>query len=290
MLTPTLFLLSIITYIVASIFTTRYLINGGKSEKDIIFDNKMRQQKSKDFKIKYPEADTKRARNYILAFGFIFAFTSSIFAFKVLGGMPLSNPIGKLEVEPTDIIAIMQPVSTERAQEKVKEVPPPPKSTTVIVKTIDDNKVELPNIDDPKEIVPENKKVIFEIPKGKEKVEPVPTKSFAEKMPKYKGCEDMSETAAYECTMSKIQAYIAKIGYPERAFRDEKEAKVYVSFVIGENGEVENVKIESKPNPYFDKEAVKYLQSLPTFANAGMQGGKTVKVRFTVPIDFKLVD
>ena len=82
---PILVIILAILYIVFSIIITKYILSNGKNEKQIIEENKLKAVKAKSFLKKYPEANMKSARKFSLAFGFIFAFATSIYAFSLLG-------------------------------------------------------------------------------------------------------------------------------------------------------------------------------------------------------------
>ena len=97
--------------------------------------------------------------------------------------------------------------------------------------------------------------------------------------------EDMPEFPGGEKAMKK---YIANnVKYPEEAQKNEIEGKVFVSFVVGKDGNVNNASIERGVAPPIDKEALRVVNSLPNW-KPGKQKGKAVNVKFTLPINFKL--
>jgi len=80
---------------------------------------------------------------------------------------------------------------------------------------------------------------------------------------------------------------IGSIKYPEEARKNGIQGKVYVSFVVDEQGKVTNAKIERGVEPSLDKEALRVISNLPRWS-PGLQGGKPVRVSYTVPINFVL--
>jgi len=99
---------------------------------------------------------------------------------------------------------------------------------------------------------------------------------IVEKMPEFPGGD------------LELRKYIAQnIKYPNIARENDIQGKVYVRFVVTEKGTVENVQIARGVDPLLDQEAIRVVESLPTW-KPGEQGGKKVKVWYTVPINFQL--
>lgn len=69
---------------------------------------------------------------------------------------------------------------------------------------------------------------------------------------------------------------------------DEMHGKVFVSFTIGKDGEVEpeSVKIVRGIDPLLDKEAIRVVKSMPKWEPA-KQFGKPVKFTHTIVVKFK---
>ncbi len=99
---------------------------------------------------------------------------------------------------------------------------------------------------------------------------------IVEKMPEFPGGD------------LELRKYIAQnVKYPNIARENDIQGKVYVRFVVTEKGTVENVQIARGVDPLLDKEAIRVVESLPKWS-PGEQGGKKVKVWYTVPINFQL--
>lgn len=77
------------------------------------------------------------------------------------------------------------------------------------------------------------------------------------------------------------------IKYPEDAQKAGVDGTVYVSMIINEDGTVSDVKPLRGVSASIDAEAIRVVQSMPSW-KPGMQNGKPVKVRFTLPIRFNM--
>ena len=87
-----------------------------------------------------------------------------------------------------------------------------------------------------------------------------------------------------------LLAYLSKnIKYPAIAQEQNIQGKVYLRFVVGKDGEVSEVTVVRSLDPSCDKEAVRVVKSLPKFI-PGKQNGNPVKVYYSVPVTFRLVD
>ena len=75
--------------------------------------------------------------------------------------------------------------------------------------------------------------------------------------------------------------------YPEPAREKGIEGKVYVQFVVEEDGSITNVKIMRSVNKWLDAEAFRVIKSMPKW-NPGTQNGKPVRTTMMLPINFKI--
>ena len=87
---------------------------------------------------------------------------------------------------------------------------------------------------------------------------------------------------------SALLAYVAQhLEYPEQAKKDRVEGVVLLRFVVLENGHVGKVQIIKSLESHCDAEAKRVVKSLPRFI-PGKQGGKAVRVWYTLPIRFMI--
>ena len=77
------------------------------------------------------------------------------------------------------------------------------------------------------------------------------------------------------------------VKYPSDALAVKITGKVFVSFVINEKGKVTDVKVLRGIGTSCDKEAVRVVSEMPDW-KPGIQNDETVKVKYTLPVVFKL--
>lgn len=77
------------------------------------------------------------------------------------------------------------------------------------------------------------------------------------------------------------------IKYPETAKKDSIQGTVFVSFVVGKKGEIENAKILRGVRKDLDQESIRVVSEMPNW-EPGKQSGKAVRVMFNLPIKYKL--
>ena len=61
-----------------------------------------------------------------------------------------------------------------------------------------------------------------------------------------------------------------------------------VSFIVEKDGSITNATIERSVDPAFDREALRVVSSMPNWI-PGKHNGRKVRVRFIVPVQFKLL-
>ena len=84
-----------------------------------------------------------------------------------------------------------------------------------------------------------------------------------------------------------LSKYLAEnVKFPENAKKDSLSRKVFVQFVINQDGDVENVKVARGVDKAFDKEAIRVVESMPKWEPA-KQFGKPVKFTHTIFVKFK---
>lgn len=75
--------------------------------------------------------------------------------------------------------------------------------------------------------------------------------------------------------------------YPQIARETGMTGTVYLTFIIGRDGRISNIKILRGIGGGCDEEAIRVLKLMPPWI-PGKQGGKTVPVQFNLPIKFTL--
>lgn len=79
----------------------------------------------------------------------------------------------------------------------------------------------------------------------------------------------------------------SSVKYPMEAHKNRIQGKVFVAFVVGNDGFVKNVKIVRGVDSFLDEESVRVVKSMPRWI-PGREKGKAVAVAFTIPIGFML--
>ena len=75
--------------------------------------------------------------------------------------------------------------------------------------------------------------------------------------------------------------------YPAEAEKAKQQGRVIVSFIVETDGTVSNPKVLKKVSDPLDAEAVRVVSSMPKW-KPGMQNGEAVRVKYTIPITFRL--
>lgn len=78
-----------------------------------------------------------------------------------------------------------------------------------------------------------------------------------------------------------------KLKYPYDAYEEKIEGIVRVSFVVNSDGNIELIKIVESVDPRLDAAAMKAVKKMPNW-QPGKQHNIPVRVRYTIPINFKL--
>ena len=86
--------------------------------------------------------------------------------------------------------------------------------------------------------------------------------------------------------VNEFSKWVAQIlHYPEEAFKKNVTGRVTVSFTVGSDGVVKDVKVLRGVDPLLDAEAVRVVSSSPKWTPA-IQDGKPVAITFTFPVIF----
>lgn len=88
--------------------------------------------------------------------------------------------------------------------------------------------------------------------------------------------------------ISGLRTYLNQnIRYPAEAQENCVQGRVVVSFVVGKDGHISDVTVLRSVDPSLDKEAIRVVRNMPRWT-PGKQGGEPVKVRYNVPVSFRL--
>jgi protein TonB len=88
--------------------------------------------------------------------------------------------------------------------------------------------------------------------------------------------------------MEKLMEYLSKnIKYPSIAQENNIQGRVIVEFVVNKDGSIVDPKVMRSVDSSLDNEAMRVIKAMPKWT-PGKQRGKAVRVRYTVPVLFRL--
>lgn len=100
--------------------------------------------------------------------------------------------------------------------------------------------------------------------------------SVVEVMPQYPGGQ-----------IAMMKYIMENMKYPEQAMKEGIQGRVTVRFIVEKDGSISDVKPVLSVHPLLNKEAVRVVKSMPKWS-PGKHNGKPVRVRFNLPVMFKL--
>ena len=85
-----------------------------------------------------------------------------------------------------------------------------------------------------------------------------------------------------------LQAFLSSnTKYPVVAQENGVQGRVIVSFVVERDGSITDVRVVRSVDPSLDREATRVVKSMPRWS-PGKQNGSAVRVKYTVPVVFRL--
>ncbi|MGB1248467.1 MAG: energy transducer TonB [Chitinophagales bacterium] len=260
-------------------FVSYFLMTGGKSEDQIAEGYSGSAESQSVFIKKYPEADINKVKNVVLAFGTIAAIALPIYALSWAAAA--DKPMLYTELIVEDDFEI-EPPQTEQVK------PPPPPPPPPVIEVVEDDEIleDEPEIEDIE--IEEDEEVEFIEEPEEEVVVEQEIFKVVEDMPLFGGCETKGTKAEKDlCHQQALMTYLSKITYPPMAKDADIEGKVFIHFVIDETGKVTGAQVAKGADKLLNDAALKHVQAMPDW-EPGKQRGKTVKVEYVVPINFKL--
>ena len=209
---------------------------------------------------------------YVLM-GFVFVWSVCYVAFEWT-----EKEVTKYEVADTDFLFEEEVEIQQTTQETTPPPPPPPAVQEVEVLNVVEDDVETESI----EINTEDEKDVevviappFEAPVEEEEEEVI--FMVVETMPEFPG----GQQALFKYLSENVK-------YPVIAQENGIQGRVICQFVVNKDGAIVDVEVvRSGGDPSLDKEAVRVIKSMPKW-NPGKQRGKAVRVKYTVPVNFRL--
>jgi len=164
-----------------------------------------------------------------------------------------------------------------QTQQEVTPPPPPPAPDVVEVINVVEDDVIVESV----EITTEDNKnaeVVIAAPVAVAQVEEEDNVVFqvVETMPGFPG----GDQALFKFLGENVK-------YPVIAQENGIQGRVICQFVVNKDGSIVDVEVVRPVDPSLDKEAIRVIKSMPKWS-PGKQRGKAVRVKYTLPVNFKL--
>lgn len=120
---------------------------------------------------------------------------------------------------------------------------------------------------------------------GSKQEKPAPVAPVDESEHVFEVVETMPEFPGGQAELMK---YLNKnMKYPVAAAEKGVEGNVVVQFVVYKDGSIVDPVVVKSVDPILDKEAIRVVSSMPKW-KPGVQGGKIVRTKYTLPVKFEL--
>ncbi len=223
---------------------------------------------------KAPVADLEGKKTTWLLVGYIFILAILFIAFewtkrdKIDTGEIIDAPMLTFEEEIIPITMQEKPVApvpveAKQISETIEIVEDDAEIEETIIASDEDmgEVVEIQNIENVVVAEPEKEEEIFQV---------------VENMPEFPG------------GMAELMKYLQKnIKYPTISQENGVQGRVIVQFVVNRDGSIVDPVVLRSVDPYLDKEALRVVKAMPKW-KPGEQRGKPVRVKFTLPVQFRL--
>jgi periplasmic protein TonB len=261
---------------------------------DIVFQNRNKSYGAYSLRIDYQNVIKKSLLIGISIFG-LAVITPMLWAKVDDGGITV------VEANPQDLIL---PPPPEKIEEPKIETPPPPVEK-VPVKTIAFNEPIIVDTEEEIEPIPDqttldntdakisNKTqdgIVGEIPTEKpdEGNETQPEQPVEVKVAEDIIFTSVEQNPEFAGGMNALIRFLQKnLRYPTPAANAGVGGKVYMQFVVGQDGAIRNVDVLKGIGFGCDEEAQRVVKLMPHWS-PGRQSGRAVSVKFTLPISFQL--
>jgi protein TonB len=170
-----------------------------------------------------------------------------------------------------------------------------PRSTSFIadepIKKGDNDIIETIILEEPTEDIVQldiDSVVVIEEPKESEPLETVPFITI-ENAPVFKGCEGLSKEENKACFDKEMNKFVQRNFNAQLANEiglNSGKYRISTQFIIDDKGNVVDIQIRA-PHFRLKKETQELIEKLPKFT-PGMQRNKAVKVRYILPISFRV--
>lgn len=221
---------------------------------------------------KSPKADLNNKRGLLLEIGLVVSLLLVIAAFAY------TPKEYRIEIV-TEYVAPVEEEITEVTRQDQK---PPEAPKKVEVKVITDmlevvtNDTKITTDVDFAEF-DENTEVIQQVEVKEEVIEDDQPFLIAETMPSFQGGD-----------LNKFRAWVQQnVRFPQIALENGIQGRVVLSFVIEKDGRLTNIQVLQSPDRSLSDEAIRVLSKSPKWS-PGKQRNQVVRVKYTLPVDFRV--
>ena len=229
----------------------------------------------KDEVKKSPKANLEKHRSTFILIGLVFAVSVLFFAFEWTSATEKVDEAIIVQ----DVLAEEEIEITRRDAEPPPPPPPPPvEETPEIIQVVEEevqSRFEI-NVEDDQSQRQAQTYVPPPPPQPKEEAVTEEIFVVVEEQPEYPGGN-----------AAMMQFLSANIRYPVIAQENGIQGRVICNFVVERDGSITDVQVVRGVDPSLDREAVRVIQQMPRW-KPGKQRGQAVRVRFTLPVVFRL--
>ena len=134
----------------------------------------------------------------------------------------------------------------------------------------------------------EGKNGVIEIKTKKPVLLDVVVKTEAQTEPDDKPFDVVEQMPSFPGGKEALMKFISEnVKYPKEAEEKGLQGRVVVRYIIEKDGSISEVEIAKSVNEYLDAEAIRVVNAMPKWI-PGKQKGEPVRVKFTLPITFRL--
>ncbi|MEN6588526.1 MAG: energy transducer TonB [Proteiniphilum sp.] len=229
---------------------------------------------NKDEVKKSPKADLEGHRGTFILMGIVLSVSVLFFAFE------WSTQTKKLDetVLVQDVLAEEEIEITRRDPTPPPPPPPPEPETPEIIEVVEEKVETKLNIQVEDDQSQRQLQSYVPPPPPKPKQEEVTEEIFVV-------VENQPEFPGGNAAMMKFLS--DNIKYPVIAQENGIQGRVICNFVVEKDGSITDVQVVRGVDPSLDREAIRVIQQMPRW-KPGRQRGQPVRVRFTLPVVFRL--
>ena len=225
---------------------------------------------------KSPKADLEKGKTLSVLMGFVVGLAVMFVGFE---WSTRDVMVVKESDQVQDIIAEEEVEITRPENTPPPPPPPPPPVVTEVLNVVEDDvELEQQDILTSEDTQEAAQTAVYTPPAVEEEEEESAQQIFTvvEEMPEFPG------------GMNELLKYLAKsIKYPVIAQENGIQGRVICAFVVNRDGSIVDAEVLRGVDPSLDKEALRVINAMPKW-KPGKQRGKPVRVKYTVPVTFRL--